>query len=238
MSTPWHLGRLAVLDTETTGVDVETDRIVTACVGNVGGGAGMHIRTWLANPGIPIPEAAAAVHGITTEHAQQHGQDAASVIAEILDALADAWAPTVPLVVMNAPFDLTLLDRESRRHGMGPLRDHGPVIDPLVLDRQTDRWRKGKRTLTDLCRHYDVPLGGAHDAREDALAAARVAWRIASRNMDIWQAHPDELHGWQVEWAAAQAADFAAYLRRQGKPAGDVSGEWPLRHLVPVEVAS
>jgi DNA polymerase-3 subunit epsilon len=178
---------------------------------------------------VDIPAEATAVHGITTEHAQAHGKPAALVVAELLDTLTDLWAAGVPLVVMNAAYDLTLLDREAARHGLGELTVTGPVIDPMVIDRHVDRWRMGKRTLTDLARHYQVPLGRAHSAREDALAAARVAWRIGHRHPELTELTTSELHAAQEVWHAEHAADFAAYLRRQGKPADDVSPEWPVR---------
>jgi len=43
----WHAGRLAAFDIETTGVNTESDRIVTAAVSVVGGGLG----AWVSNPG-------------------------------------------------------------------------------------------------------------------------------------------------------------------------------------------
>lgn len=81
MSEPWHLGMMCAFDLETTGVDVETDRIVTACVAWLDGSgkAAPRVRTWLAWPGIEIPEKVTEIHGVTTEHAREHGLDAALV---------------------------------------------------------------------------------------------------------------------------------------------------------------
>jgi DNA polymerase-3 subunit epsilon len=41
------------------------------------------------------------------------------------------------------------------------------------------------------------------------------------------------LHQLQVDWAASQAADFQAYLRRT-KPTAVIEGEWP---VLPPEAA-
>jgi DNA polymerase-3 subunit epsilon len=109
------------------------------------------------------------------------------------------------------------------------------VVDPLVLDKHLDRYRKGKRTLEATCEHYGVKLDGAHDASFDAIAAARVAWMIAHRNPSVARMPLEQLHQMQVKAKADQAAGFADYLRRQGKSADDVDGSWPLRPWVPVQ---
>jgi DNA polymerase-3 subunit epsilon len=114
---------LGVFDLETTGIDVETARIVTAHVGLIDAtGASIAHGEWLADPGVEIPEQASAVHGISTERARAEGRPAAEVVAEIVAAVRAVFARGVPLVVYNAPYDLTLLDREARRHGVEPAR--------------------------------------------------------------------------------------------------------------------
>lgn len=227
----WHLGRLAGFDTESTGVDVEQDRIVTACIVEVGGSAPALPANWLLNPGVDIPEQATAVHGITTATAKKDGQDPTEGIAQIVAALTQVVLAGTPLVIMNAPYDLTLLDREARRYGIKTLSDTVGsdlcVIDPRILDKRVDPYRRGKRTLTDLCRHYQVALEGAHSADADALAACRVAWRIASQYREIGNALLDELQDLQQDWAAAQAASFQEYLRKKD-PTAVIDGSWPL----------
>ncbi|MFE6103223.1 3'-5' exonuclease [Streptomyces laurentii] len=223
----WHTGRMAGFDLETTGVDVETDRIVTATVVQCGGGQPTVSAGWLADPGIEIPEGAAAVHGITTEKARAKGKPAAEVVADILSALGQVIAAGIPVVAMNARYDLTLLDREAARHGLAPLPDGFPVIDPLVLDKQVDRYRRGKRNLTALCDHYQVPLGAAHTSDADAIAACRVAWRIGQTRPNVAAMPLHELHAAQVGWAAEQAAGLQEYLRRTDS-AAYCPPEWPL----------
>lgn len=223
----WHLGRLCGFDLETSGIDVENDRIVTACIVQCGGGQPTVSATWLADPGIDIPEQATQVHGITTERAQTEGKPAAEVVADILAALGQVIAAGVPVVAMNARYDLTMLDREARRHGLAPLPDGFPVIDPYVIDKHVDRYRKGGRKLTDLCAHYGVPIGDAHTADADAIAACRVAWRIGSTRPEMAAYVLPELHALQVGWAAEQAADYQDY-RRRTDPNAVIRGEWPL----------
>ncbi len=226
----WHTGRLCGFDLETTGVDVETDRIVTACVVRCGGGQPTESATWLADPGVPIPDEAAAVHGITTEKARAEGKPAAEVVGDVLAALREAIAQGVPVVAMNARFDLTMLDREARRYGHTPLPDGREglcVVDPLVLDKAVDRYRSGSRKLTALCAHYQVPIGEAHTADADAIAACRVAWRIGTLHPHIAAYSLPDLHAVQAGWAAEQAASLQEYLRRKD-PAAVCPPEWPL----------
>ncbi|MES9522402.1 3'-5' exonuclease [Streptomyces capoamus] len=231
----WHLGRLCGFDTETTGINVERDRIVSACVVQLGGGQPTLAANWLANPGVEIPEAAAKVHGITTEKARAEGRPAAEVVEEIVAALTATVTAGVPVVAMNASFDFTILDREARRHGVQPLTDivgdELRVLDPLVIDKQVDTYRPGSRSLGALCGHYDVPLDKAHSADADAIAACRVVWRLGTCFPKLGALSLDELHKLQVEWARAQGEDRAAYFRRTpGKErfADSVRTEWPL----------
>ncbi|MEU3851780.1 exonuclease domain-containing protein [Streptomyces sp. NPDC029554] len=232
---PWYLGRLAGFDIESTGVSPEKDRIVTACVVQCGGNQPAASATWMADPGIEIPEGAAAVHGITTERARAEGRPAGEVVEQVVTALSAVVLSGIPVVAMNAAYDLTMLDREARRHGVQPLADtvgsDMRVVDPFVLDKKIDPYRRGKRTLTDLCRHYQVPLDAAHDAAADAVAACRVAWRIASTHAAIGKASLDDLHKQQTEWARQQAESLADYFRKTpGKEdrARFVRGDWPL----------
>ncbi|MBC7591994.1 MAG: hypothetical protein H7226_13260, partial [Salinibacterium sp.] len=223
--------QLGVFDLETTGVDVDTARIVSACVAILDPDGSVVARwDWLADPGIEIPAGAAAVHGITTERAQTLGRDARDVISEITQSLRVLFALRLPLVVYNAPYDLTLLDRECSRHGIRPLVSPGPVIDPLVLDKVVDKYRKGKRTLEVTAGFYAVELDDAHDAGADAIAAGRVALAIAAAHPEQVDVPPSQLHESQVVWYAEQAASFADYIRRVKGDQDFVSDtEWPVR---------
>ena len=224
-------GRLAVFDLETTGVDIETARIVSACVAVLEPDGSVVDRwDWLADPGVEIPEGASAVHGITTERARSLGRPAVDVVGEITQTLRVLLALGIPLVVYNAPYDLSLLDRECRRYGRAPLAPPTLVIDPLVLDKAVDRYRKGKRTLEVTAELYGVTLDDAHDAGSDAIAAGRVAQSLARAYPEELDIPAADLHGRQEIWFAEQAASFADYVRTVKGDADFVSDEsWPLR---------
>ena len=94
--------RLGVFDLETTGIDTDTSRIVSAYVGVVDAEGQPKGVSWLADPGIEIPVQASAVHGITTERARAEGRDAAEVVAEIVAVLRALLDQGVPIVIYNA----------------------------------------------------------------------------------------------------------------------------------------
>jgi len=180
---------MCTFDVESTGVSAVNDRIVTASIVWVEPGKQSTVETWLINPGVEIPAEAQAVHGVTTERAVAEGVEPPGALDQICESLAWAVINGTPIIVMNAAYDLTMLDREARRHQVQPLAERvdsiAPVVDPSVLDKHVDPFRKGTRRLSDpqeggLVEWYGVKMDGAHDSTFDALAAARVAWRIAA----------------------------------------------------------
>jgi len=234
----WYKERLAAFDIETTGVDIGLDRIVTAAVSLTDGDRFVESTNWLVDPGVDIPSGATRVHGITTERARAEGRVPAEAIDEIVTALANWMQEGVPVIAFNARFDLTVLDREARRYGVRPLLEHVGgamlVVDPLILDRQFDRFRRGKRTLSAVCAHYGVRLDDAHAASADALAAARIVRKLAQAFAGLGEADLHALQGHQTVWAADQAASLESYLRKQGRRE-HVERTWP---IVPLRLAN
>jgi DNA polymerase III subunit epsilon len=230
----WHNGPMLAFDTETTGIDPLQARIVSVCLARCEAGSAPHIDTWLIDPGIEIPAEAAAVHGITTLMAQRDGQPPPEVLEEVAEALVAAWCAGLPVVAMNAAYDLSVVEAELARHRLLQLgaRLHGRpmlVIDPLVIDRHLDRYRPGKKRLEDLCRFYRVQLENAHTADADALAAARVAWRLAERFPAELAQDLNALQSAQARWHRQWAENFESWMRENVDPATTVEREWPLR---------
>lgn len=222
---------LAVFDLETTGVNVERDRVVTAHVGHLSPTGEISQRTdWLVNPGIEIPAGASAVHGISTDRAVAEGVEVAVGVAQIIEALNHAQDQGFPIVAYNAAYDLTLLDREARRYGLAPFEPR-LVLDPLIIDKAVDRYRKGKRTLIAACETYGVALDAAHEASADAIAAGLVAQAILRAYPELDELSLDELHGRQQLWQREQAESFADWKRRNGEPSFVPEIGWPLRAL-------
>ncbi|RRD03732.1 3'-5' exonuclease [Arachnia propionica] len=216
----WSEARFVGFDTETSGRDPRTAEIVTAAVGE---------QEWLLRPTAPIPEEATAIHGITTEEATARGIDHLEGLVAIRDAIVGVWRDGGVLCVFNAPYDCTLLDRELRRHGLAGFEVEGVVIDPFVIDKQVDRYRRGRRQLVDVARHHGVALSAeeAHGALADARAASQLGRILAGHLIG-----PAEANAQQASWHEEQKVSYAEWLTDQGRvqQARQVRAEtgWPL----------
>ncbi|AGY47129.1 DNA polymerase exonuclease subunit [Clavibacter phage CN1A] len=225
--------KVAVFDLETTGVDVKTDRIVTAFVGvYTRDGDLVRAQRYLINPGGPIPESATAVHGITNEMVES-APDSVEGVKQIADDLQALIDQGLPLVVMNAAFDLSLLNAELERYELQPMRWGVHIIDPMIIDRAVAKFRKGKRKLVNLAEVYGVPVReDAHDAEADCVMAGGVAFKVLEKFASQFPKNGDmdtaAFYKRQQFWAADQAKSFQAWLRKKD-PTAEVAGGWPVR---------
>jgi DNA polymerase III subunit epsilon len=165
--------RLVVIDTETTGLDAEVDRIVEiACVVYHQGEEVARVSQ-LVNPGRPIPKASSDVTGIDDEKVKD-APPFAAVAEQILAILNDA----VPLAY-NAEYDRKVLQAEMARCGitlpqMPPaLRRNVEWLDPLIWARELQRAEKS-RALSEVAARLGIELSQAHRAADDAIAAHHV----------------------------------------------------------------
>lgn len=211
----WAKKPIAVFDLETTGLDHRTSRIVTACAAllNPDGSISGNDVEWLANPGIPIPAEATAVHGITDEIAQSEGEDLASVVAGIIATLGSYFERGIPVVAYNAPYDFTILRQHAEDFGISWPENPGPILDPLVLDKKLVQFRKGKRRLEIVAGYYNVKLDDAHNATADAVAAGHIAQAMASKFPVELDVPLTELHNSQAIWSKEQDESFAKFMR-------------------------
>ncbi|CAB0962892.1 3'-5' exonuclease [Corynebacterium diphtheriae] len=213
-------------DLETTSANPFEARIVTSALVRIDS-SGAHPVELLADPGVEIPEAASKVHGISTEYAREHGEPHEAVLKRTVDEIYAAWEEGFTLVVYNAPYDLTVL-----RQLTGDFVVKGPVYDPYLIDRSMDRFRKGKRTLTDLCSVYGVRMDNAHEATSDALAAARIAWMQAKKRFkdDLAAYSHDELMEYQAVQYYELQKDMKKYLDGLGRDKSTVNFGWPMQN--------
>lgn len=219
----WHRLPLAALDFETTGVDPHVDRVLSYALLDR---PGLEL-SGLINPGVPIPEAASQVHGITAE-ALVDAPSSADGLVVVVDWVQSLVDRGVGLVVFNAAYDLTMLRAEAARHGLRQPDWHRLlVVDPLVVDWSLERGGLGPRRLTDVAIYYGVDLGNAHDAVCDARAARDVAVELAARHPDVGRMSLNELMRRQRGWYAERAHDWNQYATRVGRDTDDPAG-WPL----------
>lgn len=222
MTDSWIHQPAAAFDLETTGTDVFSDFVVTGCLASIDS-SNVHCRRWIADPGIEIPAEATEVHGISTDYARKHGKPHAEVVDDIVTQLDACFGEGRYIATYNGCFDLSLIATHATGFAV-----RGLVIDCRVIDKQFDKWRKGRRKLVDVCAHYGVRLDDAHDAEGDAIAAARLAWKLPRVYPELARYTAAELMDAQAHWYREQAYSFIDYLRRQGKPFTDVQTTWPL----------
>ncbi|MEV8439226.1 exonuclease domain-containing protein [Actinosynnema sp. NPDC051121] len=220
----WYQGQALCLDVEATGLDVEADRIVSAGVARIDLATGetLHVRRYLADPGIDIPASATALHGITTEQARADGMPVYEVALLVWNDLDIGWRAGLPLVVFNAPYDLTMLERELLRVYNFGLAADGPVLDPHAISLGVDERPVDGYSLAALCADYGVINAKPHDAVDDALAAgqlvraqvARHRAKLGRRDLrDLWRAQSywhrshANAHGRDPHWPLTPAPD-------------------------------
>lgn len=160
--------RQVVLDTETTGLEVEQDHrvIEIGCVELFNRRlTGRSFHRYL-NPERDIDEGALEVHGLSREQLAKEPRFA-DIRAEFLDFVRDA-----ELIIHNAAFDIAFLDAELARlaDGTPSLGSICRILDTLSLARQM---HPGQRNSLDaLCRRYSVD--NSHRDYHGALLDARL----------------------------------------------------------------
>lgn len=228
----WADGPLLAFDLETTGTDPMTALPVSFCLVYATGETVWKGRTGLIDPGVPIPEDARAVHGITDEMVQEKGgglEDSVIGIAgELIRANVNDW----PLVTMNGSYDLTVLDQCIKRtygDGLRAMGWKGDVIDIRSLDQIVDRYRPGSRNLAALAHQYGVLMGDAHDAAADATATLHIAREIAAEYGWVGKMDTTALHVMQQKQRGEWAVEFAQYRAEKGQPPlEEWAGDWPI----------
>lgn len=229
MSLHWSKQSMLVIDTETTGVNVFADRIVEIAAVQIETDLSVSDSyTAIIDPGIDVPDGAAAVHGITTERAKAEGLDPADVLADVAELVRKALDCGMSLCMYNARFDWPLLLVEAERHGID-FPCAAPILDPYLIDRLVDRYRKGKRQLAMVAQHYDVELGDqAHGALADATAAGRVMRRIVEQHPEIAQRSLTSMLLWQVRGHEEDRLRFEQYMREKVDPDFVSVAGWPI----------
>jgi len=234
VSAPWWESEALAWDTETTGLNVQTDRVVTVAMVSLGAGKPTR-KSFLINPGVEIPEAAARIHGVTTAIAREDGVAPGGALDETARTLATVLSKGIPVIGMNLCYDLSLFHFDCLRNGVDTLSKRlgghdqiRPIVDVYCLDKQFSR-RKGSRKLGDICAFYGVKHHGAHDSGYDALASAMAAAAIARKYPKIAAMSLDELHDAQVRWKHEQNVSYQTY-RREDLGDRDFTADmgWPL----------
>ncbi len=147
-------------DTETTGTEAGSRMIELAAILFDETGAILNTFERMANPGMPLPEDAAAVNGLTAEMLADK-PDAGEVLREFF-----AWLPDKLLMAHYACFDTGIVSWEAERFGL-QIPEGLMVIDTCEIAKAIKETKNNK--LVTLAEHYSlVKNGGAHRAMCDA----------------------------------------------------------------------
>lgn len=167
--------RLFVFDTETTGIDLENDRIVELGAAYFEGGARLQRRRMLVNPGRPIPPEATAVHHISDDDVKLAPPFAEVGPRFVLHLDGSALGGPAPVLsgYNAARFDAPLLNAELARIGSPVRIDPDRVVDPFFFALWHLRSLRSRK-LGFVCDRFGVKLVDAHSAAADAVATGEL----------------------------------------------------------------
>ncbi|WP_374656166.1 PolC-type DNA polymerase III [Dongia sp.] len=200
LQTPLDMLSALVLDTETTGLNVRSDRIVSAAGYLLAGTelAAEPLFDILIDPQRPIPPVSSAFHGIFDDMVAGQGGFAAH------------WPDLhrhleLGLIVGHQIyFDLAMLGREVRR--LGTKLQPPVALDTALLYAALHPGHRHK-DLTPCCAEFGIDVVGRHTARGDAEATGRLFLAL----LPLLKAHGIHTLG---EALAFERAAFLQHPRR------------------------
>lgn len=207
-------------DLETTSANPHQAEIVQATLVDSQGA-----HDYEVDPGIPIPEETSKVHGVW-EKDRIGRQPQSTVVPELVNKIYDYWEGGYSLVVFNASYDLTILRRLASRYG-GEFSIRGPVLDPFVIDKALDRYRKGSRTLTNVAAHYGQKLDGAHNAVADSSILLPIVNEMVKKYPDFF-VEPDLINRRQALAYKEMQTSLEDYFKKEGTLNSKINKEWPI----------
>ncbi|WPQ65702.1 3'-5' exonuclease [Chitinophaga sancti] len=193
---------LAVIDLETTGTNVATDRIIEIAIVKVMPDKSIQKKTRRINPGMPIPPATTAIHGISDEDVKDCPtfKQAANELRQFMDNCDIAG-------YNSNRFDIPLLVEEFLRTGL-----EFDVKGRKFIDVQKIFHLMEKRTLSAAYKFYcDKNLENAHSAEADALAT----YEILEAQLDRYEQLQSEVEPLAEFTKEEEYVDFARRMIMQ-----------------------
>lgn len=190
---------ICFFDLETTGINITNDRIVEISILKVLPDQTEISKTWLVNPGIPIPKEASAVHGITDEDVAN--QPMFKEVAKVIYAMIK----DSDLAGFNSNrFDIPLLAEEMLRADVD-----FDIKNRLAIDVQAIFHKMEQRTLSAAYKFYcDKELRNAHSAEADTKAT----YEVLKAQIERYEALENDA-GFLAEFSARKKfADFAGFI--------------------------
>lgn len=218
---------IVFFDLETTGVDTSKDRIVEISLIKVMPDGEEIVKTRKINPGMHIPEAATAVHGITDDDVRD-----CPTFAQVARSL-EKFLEGCDFAGFNSNrFDMPVLVEEFLRAGLDT-----DFKQRRFIDVQNIFHKKEQRTLTAAYKFYcSKDLTAAHSAAADTRATYEVLLSQLDRYPDL-ENDVDALASFS---SRGETADYAgrihydhegveifAFGKHKGRRVADVFAEEP-----------
>lgn len=145
------MNRRLILDTETTGLDFDKDRIIEiAClelIDDVFSGKKFH--SYYNPENIIISQQSEEIHGLTNDFLKKYNSFE-SEIKDFLEFIGDSQ-----LIIHNAQFDLSMINNALKRIGKNMI-PNDQTLCTLELSRK--RFPGSKNNLNALCRRFGISL--------------------------------------------------------------------------------
>jgi DNA polymerase III subunit epsilon len=156
---------LAVIDLETTGINLSSDRIIEIAIVKIMPDGKKNAKRKLINPEMPIPPASSEIHGISNEMVKE-----APTFKQVANELKQ-FIENCDLAGYNSNrFDIPMLAEEFLRIGMEFDCKGRKLIDVQKIFHLMEQ-----RTLSAAYKFYcNKNLEGAHSAETDAAATWEV----------------------------------------------------------------
>ena len=190
---------LIFFDLETTGMSITSDRIVEISYLKVFPNQREEVKTFLINPGKPIPPEVTEIHGISDDDVRN-----APFFNEIAKTLANSFEGCDFAGYNLTKFDLPLLAEEFIRAKIDFDLRKRKIIDVMVIF-----YKKEQRTLSAAYKFYcDKELIDAHSAEADT----RATYEVLQSQLDMYPDLQNDINSLSEYSAHSRAADLVGRI--------------------------
>jgi DNA polymerase III subunit epsilon len=190
---------ICFFDLETTGTNLAKDRIVEIAILKIYPNGNKESKTWLVNPGVPIPEEVVAIHGISNEKVAN-------------EPTFNELAPRIHEMIKGCDlggynsnrFDIPLLVEELLRAGID-----FEMKSTHSVDVQTIFHKMEQRTLSAAYQFYcGKNLEDAHSAEADTMAT----YEVLKSQIEKYEELENDVASLAQFSARKKFADFAGFI--------------------------
>ena len=190
---------IAFFDLETTGLNISQDRIVEISVLKVNTNGEEEQKTWLINPGCPIPPATTAVHHISDADVKD-----CPTFKEVAREIANEFEGCDVAGFNSNRFDLPLLAEEFLRAQVDIDLSRLRAVDVQVLYH-----RREPRTLSAAYKFY---CGAVLEDAHSALADTRATYEVLKAQLSHYDDMPNDIEALSKESTFTNNVDFAGRI--------------------------